>query len=408
MQQQARLKAQLNQQEDALRQLCAGLLPFALIPSLCEQLKEQLLSEEHAAQVEAGRALLQSAKEEILQRVGAADFWAELPGLPEKLKTDIQNRLLQTIEEPFHIGQMEQVEDVHQLSTLVQRQLLSWIDQAIHEIPKQARSLARELENCYRELHKVEEALRRIPADDVLKPLLEELHNLHRELAEASSRVLTTDEALKAAEVRLSELRQQYRQTTEKLAAEATRTSRIHLAHRVQKVLDEYKASLIDKKVAQLQGAVSECFNTLCRKKDALRKILIDPRDFSVTLYDRQNRPLPKSQLSAGEKQIYAISMLWALAKTSGRPLPIMIDTPLGRLDSDHRASLVHHYFPVASHQVIILSTDTEVDRSYFAALRQDIAHAYRLEFDPVENGTTITAGYFWKDTHEAHEAPAL
>ncbi len=198
-------------------------------------------------------------------------------------------------------------------------------------------------------------------------------------------------------------LKTTYRQVTEKLVAEATYTSKVHLAHRVQKVLDEYKANLIDKKVAQLQGAVSDCFNTLCRKKDALRKITIDPKDFSVTLYDKQNRSLPKTQLSAGEKQIYAIAMLWALAKTSGRPLPVIIDTPLTRLDSDHRKLLVHHYFPIASHQVILLSTDTEVDQSYFVELRRDIVHAYQLEFDPIESGTTITSGYFWRDGDEAH-----
>ena len=147
---------------------------------------------------------------------------------------------------------------------------------------------------------------------------------------------------------------------------------------------------------------MSECFNTLCRKKDALRRITINPRDFSVTLYDRKNQPLAKSQLSAGEKQIYAISMLWALAQTSGRPLPIIIDTPLARLDSDHRKLLVEHYFPAASHQMLILSTDTEVDHPYFSALQRNVAYAYHLNFDPVTEGTTVQSGYFWKETREA------
>jgi DNA sulfur modification protein DndD len=121
----------------------------------------------------------------------------------------------------------------------------------------------------------------------------------------------------------------------------------------------------------------------------------INPKDISVTLYDRQNQPLPKAQLSAGEKQIYAISMLWALGKISGRPLPIIVDTPLARLDREHRKLLVRHYFPVASHQVILLSTDTEVDQSSFVELRRCITREYRLEFDPAECETTITPGYF-------------
>jgi DNA sulfur modification protein DndD len=111
--------------------------------------------------------------------------------------------------------------------------------------------------------------------------------------------------------------------------------------------------------------------------------------------------------LSAGEKQIYAISMLWALGKTSGRPLPIIIDTPLARLDSDHRRLLVENYFPLASHQVIILSTDTEVDQGYFEELRPAVARAYHLDFDQTENSTTVKQGYFWRERDEAYKAAA-
>ena len=70
--------------------------------------------------------------------------------------------------------------------------------------------MARELESFYRELHEVEEKLQKIPKDDVLKPLLEELHSLHQELAEAGKQVLIKDEGVRAAELRLSELRQQH------------------------------------------------------------------------------------------------------------------------------------------------------------------------------------------------------
>ena len=145
----------------------------------------------------------------------------------------------------------------------------------------------------------------------------------------------------------------------------------------------------------------------LCRKKDSLRTVKIDSKDFSITLCDRHNRPLPKAQLSAGEKQIYAISMLWALGKTSGRPLPTIIDTPLARLDSDHRRLLVENYFPLASHQVIILSTDTEVDQGYFEELRPAVARAYHLDFDQTESSTVVKQGYFWRDRDEAYKAAA-
>lgn len=104
--------------------------------------------------------------------------------------------------------------------------------------------------------------------------------------------------------------------------------------------------------------------------------------------------------MSAGEKQIYAISILEALARTSGRNLPIIIDTPLGRLDSKHRINLIRHYFPYASHQVIILSTDTEVDESFYQELNKYISHAYKLEYLSESACTVAIEGYFWKTKH--------
>ncbi len=398
LQRQATLKTGISHHEDSLRQLCASVLPFALIPKLCQQLKDQLLLEEHAAQLAAAQALLRAAKEEILQRLEAPDWWAAVPEVPEGLKAKIAARLTQAIMDPLPVEHAQKVEMIHQLSPSVQRQLLFWIAQATGDLTQTARELARELENLYRDLHRVDEGLRKIPPDDVLKPLIGELHALHQTLAEAGKQALLKDEEIKSAELKLADLERRYNHAADRLAAQATQASRTHLVSRVQNVLGEYKVGLLEKKVKQLQEAVSECFTTLCRKKDGLRKITIDPKDFSVTLYDKQERPLPKAQLSAGEKQIYAISMLWALAKTSGRPLPMIIDTPLARLDSDHRRLLVEQYFPKASHQVLILSTDTEVDQSYFSRLRRAIAHAYRLDFDPAEHGTKITAGYFWEE----------
>lgn len=401
LKQEEKLKTQLDQHEDLIRHLCSGLLPFAIVPKLCSQLKDRLLQEEQQAKIEAGQALLKTAQEELQQRLVGDDFWKTLK-IPKGTKEKIRAHFLEAIEQPLQLEQAGQIEVVHQLSPPDQRQIFSWIDQATNGYSEPVHESARELENLSRELHQVKERLRKIPAEDVLNPLLEKLHVQYQKLAETSKQALLIDEKIKATETKLSGLQRQYGQIVEKLVAQAKQASQVQLAQNVQAVLKEYQAKLIEKKVAQLERAASECFNTLCRKKDVLRRMTIGPKDFSVTLYDRKNQPLAKSKLSAGEKQIYAISMLWALAKTSGRPLPIIIDTPLARLDSDHRKLLVEHYFPAASHQVLILSTDTEVDHPYFAALQRDIAQAYHLDFDPVEGGTTVKSGYFWKEAHEA------
>ena len=119
---------------------------------------------------------------------------------------------------------------------------------------------------------------------------------------------------------------------------------------------------------------ITASFRFLLRKQTLVERILIDPATFGVTLYDGAGHALPRQRLSEGEKQIFAVAMLWGLARASARPLPAVIDTPMARLDAVHRQNLVERYFPNASHQVVLLSTDTEVDRHYYQALQPHIA----------------------------------
>ena len=90
--------------------------------------------------------------------------------------------------------------------------------------------------------------------------------------------------------------------------------------------------------------------------------------------------------------------MLWGLARASSRPLPAVIDTPMARLDAVHRQHLVERYFPHASHQVVILSTDMEVDRQDYQMLQPAIARAYHLNYDEARKVTVGEQGYFWKE----------
>ena len=158
-------------------------------------------------------------------------------------------------------------------------------------------------------------------------------------------------------------------------------------------------------KTARLSTAFTSSFQRLARKDDIAIEAAIDPNTFQVTLKNADQRVINKSELSAGEKQIYAIAMLEALARTSGRRLPIIIDTPRGRLDSKHRDNLVNAYFPTASHQVVILSTDTEVDERFYTDLYKHMSHAYKLEYDPAAGNTEPSEGYFWKSAARVEAA---
>ncbi|MEM9492336.1 MAG: DNA sulfur modification protein DndD, partial [Myxococcota bacterium] len=154
---------------------------------------------------------------------------------------------------------------------------------------------------------------------------------------------------------------------------------------------------LVARNVKRIEKLILDSFRQLLRKKTLVSSMTIDPKSFSVELRDRNGDKLSPERLSAGERQLLAVSMLWGLARASGRPLPAVIDTPLGRLDSTHRSLLVERYFPYASHQVLLLSTDEEIDEHYFGRLRPHVGRSYLLDFDDRAGATSVREGYFWE-----------
>ena len=179
--------------------------------------------------------------------------------------------------------------------------------------------------------------------------------------------------------------------------ADANITSAIANAETTRQLLGDFSESLKIERIKHLEEAFIDSYKKLARKEDLKLTAVIDPDSFDVVLIDEQGHKVNRKALSAGEKQIYAIAILEALGKASGHKLPIIIDTPLGRLDSKHRNKLIKHYFPNASHQVIILSTDTEVDEQYFDWMKNHISHAYEIEFNEINQASTLKEGYFWQ-----------
>lgn len=160
-------------------------------------------------------------------------------------------------------------------------------------------------------------------------------------------------------------------------------------------VLQEFTNRLQAEKVAKLSDTATACFRQLVEKHSLIQKIHIDPISLDVSIIDIDGKELLKSQLSAGEQQMFAISIVWSLALSSGYKAPVIVDTPMARLDSAHRANFVSKYLPAASSQVLVLSTDEEVYGRYLDLIRKDVVDYYTLLYREDEQCTTIVHGYF-------------
>ena len=100
---------------------------------------------------------------------------------------------------------------------------------------------------------------------------------------------------------------------------------------------------------------------------------------------------------SSGEKQIYILCLYWALIKSSDIEIPFIIDTPYARIDETHRNNITSEYLSSISNQVIILSTNTEIDEKAYKEIKPKLNGEYLIEYDDKNRKTIQTKGYFFE-----------
>lgn len=121
--------------------------------------------------------------------------------------------------------------------------------------------------------------------------------------------------------------------------------------------------------------------------------ILASGQGMKISLYDQDKIEIRKESLSSGEKQIYISCLIKAIIKESVNNLPIFIDTPLGRLDEEHRDRITTNYYPGLSDQIILFSTNSEITPKRYKEISDKIAKSYLLFFDG--SNSYIKPGYF-------------
>jgi DNA sulfur modification protein DndD len=236
----------------------------------------------------------------------------------------------------------------------------------------------------------------------------EALAGLVAERQEASTQLIQRQAALTNTEERLALLRQDRARADAAYEAALDDAARangvaddgrrlVEHVDRVRTTLQQLRLAASQRHLGRISEFILDALRHLLRKEDLITKVDVDPESYVVELTGHDGLPLSADELSAGERQLLAVALLWGLAKAAGQPLPVVVDTPLGRLDGSHREHLLDRYFPHASHQVILLSTDTEIDSDAFERIRQSVGRSYRLEFDQSKNATAVRDGYFWE-----------
>ncbi|WP_377639276.1 DNA sulfur modification protein DndD [Oryzobacter terrae] len=252
------------------------------------------------------------------------------------------------------------------------------------------------------EREQAERVLAAIPDPEALAPLNAKREGARDLLYRAEAAYSVATELLNSARTDRAKAHDAYEATLDKaahanLAADDDRRLVEHV-DRVRATLETLRVAATRRHLERISQLVMEALGMLLRKENLITDVQIDPDTHDVALTGVDGHRLPAKDLSAGERQLLAVALLWGLARAAGQPLPVVIDTPLGRLDGTHREHLLERYFPQASHQVILLSTDTEIDEVAYERMAPRVGRAYHLEFDATTNASYVVDGYFWSE----------
>ena len=386
---------ELKDKENALKEQAIALASNPATPiCLCKELAvttyNEIMSSEESRAVKYSYPIVSKLYKSLLE-----EFKGSYSASTDSYKTLSKLVKTQLKKLESEIGS----EAVNAITPLAKSLMEKFISEDITRISSEAISIVSENEKVITSLEQLEVHLSSSAEKNDTVKLLNEIKELQAKKTELETEISRCDDQIHSAQYEKEQIERQLNKVLLKIASNAdTSDDNVRIIEYSTMTLDvmhEFVHRLQTQKVDILEKNITSCFKFLAQKQAIITSIIIDPETLDITLKDYKGGVLLKDQLSAGEKQMFAISILWGLALSSGYKLPVIIDTPMARLDSAHRSNFINKYLPNASSQVIVLSTDEEIGGKYLNDIREYVNTAYTLVYDETEKCSSIHQGYF-------------
>ena len=386
---QSSLEHQLNQENNMLERTLNENIISIILKEDIEHLKIQLLKE----QENRNNKLLRNASLKPYREFISELFKNKIePSLSED-----QINQINLIGEEIWVNQYKikstetETNEIHDISQKDLNTLRNYktLDKSI------IKNYINKIEKLEEEIEKIEVEFRNAPEFKDTKVESEKIDSLMQILGKHNTILSSYNNKLyKLKESRSNLLGKVTRSSEENYDINALETQ-LKQTNSVITVINQYIIQVTELKANFIKEEFSNMLLKLFRKQDEFGKIEFDINNYSVRLYNDKMQEINISDRSAGEMQMISSALIWALIKVSDLDLPVVIDTPLGRLDSYHRNQLINQYYTQLSHQVIILSTDTEITKDYIDIMKKYSYNQYMLDYKEDKKYTVIREGYF-------------
>ncbi|NLL31710.1 MAG: DNA sulfur modification protein DndD [Clostridiales bacterium] len=436
-------RTNINQE---IKDFCNNVLPFLLVEDLLEKTQIQIRKEET---LDAYNSISNSLSAEVIEKSLSSFMLKDLGENDFKI---ISNNILNNM---FDTKELNSINSILELSKDQKdniNHIISFILNNSLNLRKSIFSKFNTIDEIRTEIKSLREKLNSSISEDLLNNYLENLHKINEEVNliqnNISSRMIILEskhEELKNKEYHLKRAKNEY---TDLLQNNNT----LDLSISLISYLNELIQTLTKDKIRLIEKSFMDIFTKIIRKDNYVNNIIIDD-NFNTTLYINKeyntteilnlinnlgidgivkkygskfledllkyynvehskdliselandisfnyinlSTKININDFSNGEKQIYILCLIWAITKSSGVDIPFIIDTPYARIDETHRNSLTNIYLPNISKQVVILSTNKEIDSELYKVVKPYIANEYLLMYNTELRKTEVKKGYF-------------
>jgi len=250
-------------------------------------------------------------------------------------------------------------------------------------------NLQHDLQQRADELGRKISRLEGIDHDGTLSSLKKQLEDIQKKLDYLADHIRVDDRKIAALDAQVSAQSAEYQREQKKLDDSSPIRSFIQKSERVRKVIDEVIPALFPLKVGELAKAMTVVYKQLAHKDQVAKIEIFD--DGTTKILGKTGNEVSFDR-SAGENQIFATALIAGLAKVSGVNAPMVVDTPLGRLDSKHRENILRFWTADKNRQVILLSQDEEIDFHFYKQIADSVCKTYLLEHLDVGDGIGRTS----------------
>ena len=410
-----------------LKDIANNVLPFIILQTQLEDLKEQIMIE-HKAQVDANvKSTIDTPEiKSIIANV------LDMSGI--ELSDTITEKIIDEIVD--YTNTTASITPILNLSDFDRFELTSKINSLLSFDTSRIKAATDDIEASLNHVKRIRKKMERSSIENY-EGYLKAKSDLNEEKAEKTLKLIEIDAELQKCRADKAVSSAKLAKAKASYEAVLKKQSINDISARALLAFDELQTILYEKSIKQVEEGFQKYFTSLINKSDLIDGIHIDS---NLNVLPYKNKPfdaielkntidkngseyviaqiglhayemlqekmaagereivLPvevKQQLSAGEKQIFIMALYQALSQLNKIDVPYIVDTPFARIDKEHRGKILDRFFKQLNGQVIILSTDEEIVGNYCDVISEIVSNTFVLNHTINGNTEIIADTYF-------------